>query len=145
MFDELVLRNIIREQKAKYCRFVDTKQWDKLCELLIEWPRLRFYDPDGTLLFAFDSAVEWLDLTSTMLEGARTIHQVHNDEIEFISNEEVRVTWSMEDYIIFAEGGDGPKSLHGWGHYHETWRLIGASWRLSDLELRRTILQIAPR
>jgi hypothetical protein len=124
---------------------VDTKRWDKLRELLIEWPRLRFYDPDGTLLYAFDSAIEWLDLTGTMLEGAHTIHQVHNDEIELISMDEVQVIWSMEDYLIFAEGGNGPKSIHGWGHYHETWRLVGGHWRISDLELRRTILQIEPR
>lgn len=145
MQDQLALTNTIRVQKAKYCRFVDTKRWDDLADLLVEKPKLRFFAPDGTLLYGFDSTAEWIQLMRNYLNGAHTIHQVHNDEIEIIADSEVRAIWSMEDYLILAEGEDRPASMHGYGHYHETWRFAGGGWRLAELELRRTILEIKPR
>ncbi len=145
MQDQLSLINTIRVRKAKYCRFVDTKRWSDLADLLVEKPELRFFDPDGKLLYAFDSTAEWIQLMENYLAGAHTIHQVHNDEIEMISDSEVRAIWSMEDYLILAEGGDRPASMHGYGHYHETWKSVDGSWRIAVLELRRTILEIKPR
>ncbi|MDI7925206.1 nuclear transport factor 2 family protein [Ferirhizobium litorale] len=145
MQDELVLINTIRGQKARYCRFVDTKEWASLAELIADRPQLRFFAPDGTLLYEFDSAAEWIGLMRNYLDGSHTIHQVHNDEIEVVSDTEVKAIWSMEDYLLLAEGSDRPASIHGFGHYYETWRLMDAKWRLTDLELRRTILEIKPR
>ena len=145
MNDDLVLMNLIRDRKAKYCRFVDTKQWDELSDLLIDRPKLRFYGVEGELLYGFDVAADWIELMKNYLAGAHTSHQVHNSEIEIVSATEVRAIWSMEDNLILAEGGDRPASMHGYGHYHETWRLVGGSWRIADIELYRTILQIEPR
>jgi hypothetical protein len=51
----------------------------------------------------------------------------------------------MEDYLILAEGNDRPASQHGYGHYYETWRLVDGTWRLAQLDLRRTIFEIKPR
>ncbi|WP_454857742.1 nuclear transport factor 2 family protein [Rhizobium binxianense] len=145
MQDQLSLMNAIRVQKAKYCRFVDEKRWDDFADLIVENPRLRFYAPDGTLQYGFDSAAEWLQIMKRYLEGAHTIHQVHNDEIEIVSDSEVRAIWSMEDYLILAEGDDRPASQHGYGHYHEIWRLVDGKWRLAELDLRRTILEVKLR
>lgn len=145
MQDQLALINIIRSQKAKYCRFVDTKKWEDFADLIVENPILRFYSTDDELLYGFGSAAEWIQLMKSYLDGAHTIHQVHNDEIEVVSDSEVRAIWSMEDYLILAEGGDRPASMHGYGHYYETWRLEDGKWRLAELDLRRTILEIKPR
>jgi hypothetical protein len=97
MKDDLVLMNLIRDRKAKYCRFVDTKQWEDLATLLVEEPRLRFFDTEGALLYEFDSTEKWIGVMKDYLKGAQTIHQVHNSEIEIISDNEVRAIWSMED------------------------------------------------
>jgi hypothetical protein len=145
MRDDLVLMNTIRDRKAKYCRFVDTKRWDELAALLVEHPRLRFYGVDGALLYEFDSAATWIDLMKSYLKGAHTSHQVHNSEIEVVSDSEVRAIWSMEDNLILAEGGDRPASQHGYGHYHETWRFVDGDWRITEIDLYRTILEIVPR
>jgi hypothetical protein len=145
LYDPLLLIHAIRGQKARYCRFVDTKEWRELAELIVERPRLRFYAPDGTLQYRFDSTAEWIDLMTTYLAGAHTIHQVHNDEIEIISPSEIRAIWSMEDYLILAPGEDRPASIHGYGHYYETWRLFAGRWQLTELDLYRTILEIKPR
>ena len=141
MKEQLTVKDTIRVQKAKYCRLVDTKRWGDLAELIVDEPVLRFFDPGGALLYEFNSAADWLRLAKTTLEGAQTIHQVHNDEIEVISDSEVRAIWSMEDYLIFPEGTGGPPSQHGYGHYYETWLLVDGNWRLVELELRRTILR----
>lgn len=138
------LINTIRRQKAKYCRFVDTKNWDGFSSLFVERPSLHFYAPDGELLYEFNDRYEYVRAASTFLEGARTIHQVHNDEIDIISDTEIRAIWSMEDYLFLAPGNDRPKSIHGYGHYHETWRLTDGNWCITNIELRRTILETIP-
>lgn len=145
MKDDLVLMNLIRDRKAKYCRFVDTKQWKDLATLLVEEPRLRFFDTEGALLYEFDSTEKWIGVMKDYLKGAQTIHQVHNSEIEIISDNEVRAIWSMEDYLILAEGEGRPASQHGYGHYHEIWRLVEGNWRIADIALYRTIFQVEPR
>ena len=145
MDDDLALMNIIRYRKAKYCRFVDTKQWDDLAALLVPRPTLRFFDAERVLLYEFDSTEKWIELMKAYLAGAHTIHQVHNSEIEVVSNVEVQAIWSMEDYLILAEGHDRPASVHGYGHYHETWRLMENAWRITRIDLYRTILLVEPR
>ncbi|MBD0297863.1 MAG: nuclear transport factor 2 family protein, partial [Flavisolibacter sp.] len=39
----------IRVLRARYCRFLDTKQWDAFSQLLTEDIVIEFYDPSGTL------------------------------------------------------------------------------------------------
>lgn len=145
MRDQLSMLSAIRDRKAKYCRFVDTKRWDDLADILIANPKLRFYATDGSLIFGFDSTAEWIDLMKSYLDGAHTIHQIHNEEFEVVSDTEIRAIWSMEDYLKLAEGPDRPASMHGFGHYHETWRLEDGKWRIAKIDLRRTILEITPR
>ncbi len=138
------LVNTVRRQKAKYCRLVDTKRWDDFAALIVDRPELRFYGPDGALLYAFDSLPEYMKVTKKFLEGAHTIHQIHNDEIDVLSETEVHGIWSMEDYLKLAPGDNRPRSMHGYGHYHETWRFEAGNWRLFKLDLRRTILEVVP-
>lgn len=146
MQKRLALAETIRTLKARYCRYVDTHQWADLAALFARKPTIRFVGVDGVLLAQFDAVDEFVAVTKAYLSGVKSIHQVHNDEIEIVSENEISAVWSMEDYLIFPEGTDGrPASMHGYGHYHETWRLEDGQWRLAHLELRRTILEIKPK
>ncbi|MDX0431578.1 nuclear transport factor 2 family protein [Sinorhizobium medicae] len=146
MLDHFALAETIRTSKARYCRYMDTQNWAEFAALFAREPTIRFFGEDGIALGEFDSLDEFLAATKAYLAGARTIHQVHNDEIEVITEEEVRAIWSMEDYLLFPDGDDvRPASMHGYGHYHETWRLEDGQWRLAHLELHRTILEIKPK
>lgn len=146
MQNHLVVVETIRRSKARYCRYVDTQNWPEFASLFSQSPTIRFLGEDGTVLADFNSVDEFVSVTKAHLSRARTIHQVHNDEIEVISENEVRAIWSMEDYLVFPDVSDGrPASMHGYGHYHETWRLEEGQWRLAQLELRRTILEIKPK
>ena len=143
MSDETSIIKNIREAKSRYCRFVDTKQWKDFAKLFARKPKIRFLNVDGTVLAEFESTDDFVAVTTAYLTDTKTIHQVHNDEIEIVSETEVKAIWSMEDYIVFNDREDDrPASMHGYGHYHETWRLEENAWRLASIELRRTILEI---
>ena len=136
-FDEIAAR------KARYCRFVDTKSWTDFAALFTATPQIRFLDVEGKLVDGFSSVSEFVAITARYLEGSRTIHQVHNAEMERVADDRVAAIWSMQDYLVFPPDDDNRKgSMHGYGHYHETWELIGGKWRIATLELRRTILEI---
>lgn len=139
-FDEIGMR------KARYCRYVDTKLWGEFRKLFADEPEIRFFDPDGNATFSFASVDEFVDVSARYLEGARTIHQVHNAEMERVADDRVNAIWSMEDYLVFPEADDTrPATMHGYGHYHETWNFEDGNWRISKLELRRTILEITSK
>lgn len=135
-------RDQLREAKAKYCRFLDSRQWDAFEAIFRPDARIRILDPDGELLASFDGRDGFVESARTFLEGSRSIHQVHNDELTSVSDDEVAAIWSMEDYIVYVGSGPGQvRSLHGYGHYFESWRREPEGWRLASLELRRTILE----
>jgi len=133
-------------RKARYCRYVDTKHWEEFRELFSDTPDIRFIDTEGRTIHAFTSVDEFVTKTAGYLEGARTIHQVHNAEMERSAADQVQAVWSMEDYLVFPAGDDQrPASMHGYGHYHETWVFEDGQWRIAKLELRRTILEVTPK
>lgn len=135
----------VRQAKARYCRYLDTKQWDAFADLFIPEPEITMYDEAGALVVAYSARDEFIVAARDYLEGARSIHQVHNDELTQVSDREIGAIWSMEDYILFPEGENvRPSRHHGYGHYYETWVLTSEGWRIASLELRRTILEITP-
>jgi hypothetical protein len=42
----------------------------------------------------------------------------------------------MEDRIRWGQGSD-VGTLHGWGHYHETYRQVEGEWLIATLRLTR--------
>ncbi|MDR7134387.1 3-phenylpropionate/cinnamic acid dioxygenase small subunit [Lysobacter niastensis] len=132
----------IRVSKARYCRYLDTKQWNAFAALFTEDATARIVAPDGGLIAAFDSASTFVGAARQFLENAQSIHQVHNDELAILSPNEITAIWSMEDYIVFpTASANEPASVHGYGHYHETWLRTDGTWRIARLELRRTIFE----
>jgi len=50
-----------------------------------------------------------------------------------------------EDKLRWAEGSDSPiRALHGYGHYHETYRKIDGEWRIQSMKLTRLRLDTEP-
>ncbi|KQZ69192.1 hypothetical protein ASD55_14270 [Rhodanobacter sp. Root561] len=132
----------VRAGKARYCRYLDTKQWCDFAELFTPDVHVLVFDPDGKELAAFDHRDAFVKSAREFLAEARSIHQVHNDEFVQLPDGEIAATWSMEDYIVFpSTPGNASPSVHGYGHYHERWVERGGGWRIASLELRRTILE----
>lgn len=133
----------IRLAKARYCRFIDTQQWESFARLFTHDASLTFYDVSGSVLHSFTDLEQFLTSTIETLSNAHSIHQVHNSEIELTSMGSASVIWSMEDRISYTDGMPRSfRSLHGFGHYYETLQFTGDRWLIKTLELKRTFLNV---
>ena len=92
----------IRRLKARYWRFVDTKQWERFGEL---WaPDATFTDHSAA--FHCDGAQEVRDkIAAALPDDVVTVHHGHQSEIEIESPDRARGIWAMEDYLIFRTRG----------------------------------------
>lgn len=143
MDDEL---EAIRQLKARYCRFLDTKDLDS-------WRSVFTSDVVVTLDMAVSTGgadpltappIEGVDnFAPTVmggLEGVATMHHCHTPELTLTSATTATGIWAMEDWLIFPDG----RELHGAGHYHETYVKRDGAWRIKTLHLTRTILRVVP-
>jgi hypothetical protein len=132
----LVELEAIRVLKARYFRFVDTKQWRAFAELFEDDATAEFpADQPGLTLRGREELARRI---SAMLDGVVSLHQGYMPELELTSPTTAKGVWAMEDRLEWpADAPDGPRSLHGWGHYHETYRKSAAGWRIASLVLTR--------
>ena len=141
MENEAAAKELIRERKAKYCRCLDTKQFEQWEALFKPDAQIIFYNLDNSILAEFNSIAELSSMTRRLFATTQTIHQTHNSEIGFRSPTVASAIWSMEDWHIYApEEGKPSKTMHGYGFYYETWELINDEWMLASLELHRNIV-----
>lgn len=133
----------IRQLKARYCRFLDTKDYEA-------WKRLFADDVVVKLDMAISTggadgqtAPDLVGLDAFVpvvlggVEHAQTKHHVHTPEITLTSESAASAIWAMEDLLLFADGSE----LFGAGHYHETYAKRDGSWVITSLHLTRTILR----
>jgi hypothetical protein len=126
----------IKQLKASYFRFLDTKQWKK-------WRTLFTDDAtfDGTHQ-SFSGPDEFIAVTSRRLNPAKTIHQGHMPEIRLLGPDKARGIWAMFDWVEFpAPQSEGPsagqRGFIGYGHYQEKYRKQHGVWKIAFLRLTR--------
>jgi hypothetical protein len=136
----------IRVLKARYFRFVDTKEWERFGELFtddaeLDVPLVRAEPLRGRA--AIVAAV------SGNLAELVTIHHGHAEEVVFAGPDRARAIWPMSDLLLRtttslappASTGFGPR-YEGYGHYVERYaRGADGSWRIAHSELRRLHLE----
>ena len=120
----------IKQLKARYFRYLDTKQWDKWGGVFTEDAELVNTQSRAVSLQGREEIVR---VVSTNLEGVRSVHHGHMPEIELTSPTTATGIWSMEDMLRWPDGSE----LHGYGHYHETYEKIDGQWRIKTLTLTR--------
>ena len=125
----------ISQVKAKYCRFLDTKDWEAYASLFTEDFVLDSV-PDQPAIRGRDAAIASI---RSFIETAQTAHQVHSPEIE-IDGDTARVVWAMQDRVIGAIG-IGERAHTGFGHYHERYERKDGRWRIAALQLRYLIFE----
>jgi hypothetical protein len=135
----------IAQLKARYCRYIDTKQWDKLPALFTADCRFEGLGsaPAGAGVATFVNGV------STRLGPTISVHHVHQPEIVMTSPTTARGVWAMEDFVEWQDGGmvkeaPGSKGFRGYGHYEEEYRLEGDAWKISFLRLTRLRIDAVP-
>ena len=138
--DDLVAIEEIRQLKYRYVRFLDTKRWDDLAELLT---------PDVTVSFGGGAVersgrdevmaflVESLGDTSTF-----TRHTVGQPEIALVDADAATKTWALLDEVVMTEGG---LTVRGAGYYDDRYVRAADGWRIAHTGYRRLYEEIEPR
>lgn len=132
----------IKKLKARYFRFVDTKQWDALRALFT--PDARFDgEPSGMGEVADLDA--FIAIAQTNLTDCVSAHHGHCPEIELTSASTATGIWPMEDVLRWSESASIPvRSLHGFGHYFEDYEKIGGDWKIASWKLTRLRVDMVP-
>ena len=138
--DRLLAIEDIRSLKARYFRYMDTKQFDRLPELFAA--DLRVLTPAGEV--HIEGGAAFAASLKHSLEHSVSVHQGFMEEIEIIDPLNATGIWAMQDAIEWADKHpvQGWKSISGRGHYHETYRKIDGTWRIATLTLTRLRLDI---
>jgi hypothetical protein len=135
--DRLLAIEEIKSLKARYFRCVDTKDW-KAFEAVFTADASFDVSEDlpGCILIGRSRIAKFV---SASLADCLTIHHGHCPEIEITSDTTARGIWAMEDLLRWsATSPSRPnQSLHGYGHYIETYAKDGDRWLISTLALRR--------
>ena len=110
----------ICETKARYCRCLDTKDWEGYAEVFTEDLELDTSRAGGFVVKGRDSAIRAI---RSAVEAAKTAHQVHNPEMRFSADgQSADVIWAMNDRVIWAPEQAallGNQGHTGYGHYDE--------------------------
>jgi SnoaL-like domain len=133
---ELIAFYELTQAKAKYCRTLDTQDWNGLAALMIAGIEFGMSDGDSEPQMTVGRD-ETLALLKSLVAGARTAHQVHTPEID-LNGEEARVIWAVQDRAVFDNG----TSVTGYGHYYERWVRQAGAWRIASLTLVHLITDV---
>lgn len=119
----------IHQLKARYFRYLDTKQWSELAGLFTAHPTIDVGKK-------YSSGKEMARTTAALLGNAPTAHQGFLPEIEVHGNTATG-TWAMEDYVSFPPGSPYKNGFHGYGQYHETYKKVKGHWYIDSTLLTR--------
>jgi SnoaL-like domain len=122
----------IKQLKARYCRYLDTKNWEAWRGIFTDDVVSDTSEAGGKIIEGADGFVAF---TRKRLgkPSQVTAHQVHAPEIELLSATTARGVWALEDVVRLAPG----VTLRGYGHYHETYEKIDGQWRIKSSKLTR--------
>jgi hypothetical protein len=127
----------ITETKARYCRALDSKDWDTYADVFTE-DFLLDTEPAGG--YKVQGRVAAVQLIRGSVEHAKTSHQVHSPEIRF-HGDRADVIWAMQDRVVWpADRAEKMGNLGhtGYGQYHEHYvRCSDGHWRIKQSQLRR--------
>ena len=137
---ELADLEAIKVLKARYTRFLDSKNWEGLASLFAD---------DAVFDVGLDldggkrswTKTEYVRLTRETLSGATSVHQAYMPELTLTGPTTATGIWGMSDYLDF-HGAPGPlprggSVVRGYGHYHEEYVKEDGEWRISSYRVAR--------
>ena len=134
MDDAAVLLEIesIKQLKARYCRYLDTKNWAGWRQIFTDDFLSDTSEAGGMVIEGADAFVAFTR-KNIGKPSQPTVHQVHAPEIELTSATTARGVWALNDIVRLAPG----LNLNAYGHYHETYEKIDGQWRIKSSKLTR--------
>ncbi|MGW0523216.1 nuclear transport factor 2 family protein [Crossiella sp. NPDC003009] len=137
--DTVALEDVeaIQELKARYCRLLDTKQWQAWREVFADDFVSDTSEAGGQVVKGADAFIAFVRKQIGQ-PSQTTSHQVHMPEIELTSAATANGIWALEDYVDFTP----VLGMHGHGHYHETYVKTNGQWRIKTSKLTRIRQQL---
>lgn len=135
----------IKALKARYCRFLDTKDWDGLTLLFLEDAVLDVTQDTGNPPVHGRSGI--IDQIRFAVIEAASSHQVHTPEITLTSGDAATGVWAMQDRVVWQPGKSpipGVVSITGFGQYHEAYRRTSEGWNFAAIRLTRFHVDMHP-
>jgi ketosteroid isomerase-like protein len=127
----------ITETKARYCRTLDSKDWDGYADVFTD-DLILDTEPAGG--YKVHGRAEAIRLVRGSVEHAKTSHQVHSPEIRF-HGDSADVIWAMQDRVVWPADRAvqmGNYGHTGYGQYYEHYvRCADGRWRIKQTQLRR--------
>jgi uncharacterized protein (TIGR02246 family) len=142
--ERLVAIEEIKALKARYFRTMDTKDWEGFAEV---------FAPDASLDISGEMGAKTSDggvvrgrlaiatFVRNAIHDVTTVHHGHMPEIDVVSPTRATGVWAMEDMLRWPEGAP-IRSLHGYGHYHETYENHAGCWLIGSTKLTRLRLDV---
>ena len=130
----------IKQLKARYFRCMDMKDWDGFTTVFALDARM---DVSGELSgdVGGERGVttgnrEIAAFVRGSIDDVTTVHHGHTPEIDVTSPTNASGIWAMEDHLWWPEGSP-IATMHGYGHYHETYEKVEGRWRITSTTLTR--------
>jgi uncharacterized protein (TIGR02246 family) len=133
----------IKALKARYFRCLDTKDWDGFAGVFAPDAVMDMSGETGGAGGVTRGPNEIVAFVRAAVEAVETVHHGHTPEIDVTSPTTATGTWAMEDMLRWPEGGP-LRSLHGYGHYHETYERVAGQWYIKTLTLTRLRVDTDP-
>jgi hypothetical protein len=142
--EKLLAIEEIKALKARYFRSVDTKDWTGLEAVFAPDLVADFREsvPERNEALLTEGAAKFVADLAPLLQHAVTVHHGHMPEIEITSDTTAKGVWAMEDKLWMPEGAPF-KTLHGFGHYHETYVRLAGQWRIKTIRLTRLRIDVS--
>ena len=142
--DKLIAIEEIKKLKARYFHCIDLKDFNSLCRVFTQDAtydvRQALKDPitqpdealQGEFVEVLEGCAEIINVVKSVMIDTCSIHHGSMPEIEILSATHAKGIWAMEDIVITPD-----IHLHGYGHYHETYKKVDGHWLIESLILTR--------
>ncbi len=124
----------ICQVKARYCRTLDSKDWENYTELFTKDYVLDL--SEDTRMAPIEGRDAAMAFVKTSIGNTITSHQVHIPLIE-LDEDGANVIWPLQDRLIWNPPKNGLASLTGYGQYHERYKKVNGEWKIARLKLTR--------
>jgi len=142
----LLAKDELQNLKARYCRYLDTKDWDGFASIFAHDAVMDVRADTGNDPITGVDAI--LAQVRFAVDNAATSHQVHTPEIKITGPDSAQAIWAMQDRVVW-QAGKSPLpnvvSITGYGQYHEQYRRIDGEWKIAALRLSRFHVDMHPQ
>jgi hypothetical protein len=137
---DLVDLELLRQLKHRYCRLLDTKQFDALGALFVD-DGTASYGGGAITLTGRDDIVAFLHRAMGS-EQVLTSHLVGHPELELTGPDTATGSWALQDVVVHEEHG---VAIRGASYYDDRYTRTAEGWRIAHTGYKRLYEEIAPR